>query len=292
MIIFDFNPLVITSVSVATNELDGDVNDSAIRHYFLNQVLTFLKKYPEEKEIVFCCDHKNTWRKAQFPYYKIKRKDARASSPFSWDLVLSNLESLREELAEYFPYKVIQIEGAEADDLISIITRHEAQYDPESGLCGSDKKIIIISSDTDFAQLQVIPNVIQFSPGQKKLIIEPSPKRALIEKIFRGDAGDGVPNIHMPDDTFALKVRQKAIYADKVSGWVDEMEQGILHEGLSQENFDRNKKLIDLMTSIPESLEKETLDTYTTLEPASRIGMNGYFIQKKLRNLHSELSYF
>ena len=64
---------------------------------------------------------------------------------------------LKEELTEWFPYKLVQVEKAEADDIIAILV----------GLL--NERTLILSSDKDFVQLHGF-NVRQYSPMQKKFV--------------------------------------------------------------------------------------------------------------------------
>ena len=88
-----------------------------------------------------------------------------------------------EDLRNYFPYKVMRVEGAEADDVIGTLNDHV-----------STNPNLIISSDKDFLQLQKYQGVSQWSPLTKTWV-KGDPEESLWEKMIKGDAGDGVPNI-------------------------------------------------------------------------------------------------
>ena len=142
---------------------------------------------------------------------KPSRKKDRAASGLDWDIIFTNLNQVRDEIKEHFPYKVIEVYGAEADDIIAVLTRER-----------NDDVTIIISSDKDFIQLH--NNIIeQYSPVTKKLINGKDPVNYLREHIIRGDRSDGVPNILSPDDTFTESKRQKPLRKTVVGELLDMM---------------------------------------------------------------------
>jgi hypothetical protein len=177
------------------------------------------------------------------------------------------MSTIRSELKEHSPYKVIETDRAEADDIIGVLVR----------TYGDNEKIMILSSDKDFVQLQTNPNVKQYSPTLKKFIKADDPIRQLNELIIRGDTGDGIPNILSPDNSLADGIRQKPI----TEKFMREFE---VNREKHQRNFDRNKQLIDL-TMIPESVSKSIIDTYTDMKPANRQKFMNYMIANRLKNL-------
>ena len=108
------------------------------------------------------------------------------------------------------PYKVIQVEHAEADDVIGTICHAHGQQ------LGGDP-ILILSGDKDFQQLQEYANIEQYSPILKKFIKCNDPQGYLLEHILKGDRGDGVPNILSPGDVFVSGGRQKPMSKKKMS---------------------------------------------------------------------------
>ena len=126
------------------------------------------------------------------------------SLPLDWDCIFGILNSVKEELIKFFPYKVLEVYGAEADDIIAVCVKKNV-----------DGKSLIISSDKDFQQLQKYPNVTQYSPVLKKFYETDSPQEYIYEHILRGDAGDGIPNYLSPDDTFINGIKSKPIMKKK-----------------------------------------------------------------------------
>jgi hypothetical protein len=118
-----------------------------------------------------------------------------------------------------FHIKFIHIDRAEADDVIAVLTKYAQENElVQEGLVEESQKILILSSDKDFKQLQLYPNVKQWSPMQKKYVT--ATQREIIEykieHIVKGDAGDGIPNILSKDDVF-MKGERPETYERKTS---------------------------------------------------------------------------
>jgi len=168
---------------------------------------------------------------------------------------------------------VIDVDTCEADDIVAILTMKFS----------STQKIMILSSDKDFAQLQKFPNVEQYSPILKKNIKEPLPAAQLKQLIIRGDKGDGIPNILSKDDTFVTGVRQKPITESKIIHWMNQTPEDFCNDEMLR-NFKRNEMLIDL-TKIPESLKESILHTYENAKGKTKQEFMNYMIANRLKNL-------
>lgn len=290
-ILIDFNAVLIATVASATKELGSSVDLAAIKGYFFNDILSIKKKFSEYGQVVICCDSKETWRKDNFKYYKATRSEMKASAPFDWKLVHDALNEIISDIREFFPYKVVKVDKAEADDIIAVIAKSLNGY--SDGLCSKTEQILIISSDGDFKQLQIIPTVKQYSTAMGKFIVENQPEEFLYKKILTGDNGDAVPNILSSDDAIVMKIRQKPITEARVNKWkAHHLETGELHPDLDVTKYNRNKMLVDLLHEIPDSLEKEIVKTYEEAKPASKIKTSSYFIKNKMKLLYDDLSLF
>lgn len=290
-ILVDFNAVLIATVATATKELGSSVDLDSIKGFFFNDILSIKKKFSEYGQIVICCDSKETWRKDNFKYYKATRSEMKASAPFDWKLVHIAIDSILEDIKEYFPYKVVKVEKTEADDIIAVISKNLNGY--SNGLCSKTEQILIISSDGDFKQLQVIPSLKQYSTSMGKFIVENSPEEFLYKKILTGDTGDAVPNVLSEDDALVMKIRQKPITEIRVNKWKEHhLLTGELHPDLDITKYQRNKMLVDLLHEIPDALEKEIIKTYEDAIPASKIKTSSYFIKNKMKLLYNELSLF
>ncbi len=272
MLIFDFNQVVIANLMEQIGSSREPVEEALVRHMILNTIRANIRKFREYGEVVIACDGQTYWRREVFPFYKSNRKKNRDASGHDWQSIFDCMKKIREELKQHSPYKVIEATGAEADDIIGVLCR---QY-------GDSEKIMILSSDKDFVQLQTNPNIKQYSPTLKKFIKADDPIRQLHELIVRGDSGDGIPNILSPDNSIADGIRQKPI-TKKLLEEVLVKARGSMGDSLAR-NWDRNRQLIDL-NMIPESVSKNILDTYMDTKPANKQQFMNYMIANRLKNL-------
>jgi 5'-3' exonuclease len=251
------------------------VEENLVRHMILNVIRTYVKKFKETHgpEVVIACDNRNYWRREYFSQYKASRKKSRDASGHDWNSIFECLHKIKEELKEYSPYKVIDVDTAEADDIIATLAI----------LKSANEKVMILSSDKDFAQLQKYPNVQQYSPILKKFISEPLPAVQLKQMIIRGDKGDGVPNILTQDNVFIEGGRQKPITEAKIINWLNQKPEEFCTDEMLR-NYKRNELLIDL-TKIPESLQKSIIDTYESSAGHNKQKFMNYMIANKLKNL-------
>jgi hypothetical protein len=252
------------------------------RHMVFNTLRAYNKMYRKEYgEMIIACDSKHTWRRQLFPYYKASRKESREKSDIDWDNVNLCLNKIVDELAEHFPYRVINIEGAEADDVIATLTRHFQ----------SEQKILILSADKDFIQLHTNKNVFQYDPVRKKKITVQDPSKFLFEHIIRGDRGDGIPNIYSADDVFVTKSKSKRITSINIDKWFFEDIQQFCNEPHIERNYQRNKQLIDL-SMIPENLQQSIIDSYNNQANKKANMLFNYLINNGLNKLAENVGDF
>ena len=275
MIIFDFNQVAISSLMEQIGSSKKPVEESLVRHMILNVIRTYVKKFKATHgpEVVIACDNKHYWRRDIFPQYKASRKKNRDASGHDWASIFDCLHKIKEELKENSPYKVVDVDTCEADDIIAVLTMKYAAHG----------KVMILSSDKDFAQLQKFPNVEQFSPILKKFIKEQLPAAQLKQMIIRGDKGDGIPNILSPDGVFVEGGRQKPITEVKIIQWMNQQPEEFC-VGEMLRNYKRNEMLIDL-SKIPNNLQESILDKYESVQPKTRQVFMNYMINNRLKNL-------
>jgi hypothetical protein len=273
MIIFDFNQIAIANLMEQIGSSRVAVDESLVRHMVLNTIRANVKKFKEYGEVVIACDNKRYWRRDVFPYYKANRKKARADSGHDWGKIFECLNKVRDELKTSSPYRVLDVDGAEADDIIGVLTKKFAPT----------QKIMILSSDKDFVQLHVNKNVSQYSPTMKKVIKTEDANAQLKQLILEGDKGDGIPNILSNDSTIVDGIRQKALTKVRL---VELMNTNISSDGSDdlKRNWSRNKQLIDL-GDIPQSIVDSIIDTYDNTKPANRQQFMNYMIANRLKNL-------
>lgn len=262
-------------VGINTYAKDMEFNEDMVRHMILNSLRSYRTKFgPEYGELILCYDAPNSWRKEVFPFYKANRKKKRNADSYDWNAIFKYLNQIKAEIHENFPYAFIQVDRAEADDVIATLINHQV----------TPGKTLIISGDKDFIQLQSAgdDSVSQYSPVQKTFITDDNPSKYLFEHCIRGDASDGVPNFLSGDDALVSGTRQKQIRESKLAEWM--MDPATMHAPL----FCRNYKLIALRkTTIPENIQSAILDTYIQEQDkkSDRSLLLPYFIKNKLMNL-------
>jgi hypothetical protein len=275
MIIFDYNQVAISNLMEQIGSSRTAVDETLVRHMILNTIRTYVKKFKASHgpEVVIACDNKNYWRRDIFPFYKAGRKKARDASGHDWPAIFDCLSNIREELKLHSHYKVVSVDTCEADDIIATLTQKFS----------STQKIMILSSDKDFAQLQRYPGVEQYSPILKKYIKEPLPLAQLKQLIIRGDKSDGVPNILSADSCIVDGVRQKAITEVKIISWMNQEPKDFCTEEMLR-NYSRNEAMIDL-SKIPVHLQEQILDTYESATVETKQKFMNYLIANRLKNL-------
>jgi len=251
MILVDFSAIAVANIAVQKLNEEG-----MIRHMILNTLRMYRQKYYDKYgELVLACDGPNNWRKTYYPQYKANRRKGREESTFDWAEAFRIMHKVQDEIKENFPYKVIHIDGCEADDIIGTMVQHTQEF-------GQYEEVMIVSSDKDFLQLQQYDNVRQWSHMQKKEIKDPHPKVNLIDKILSGDAGDGVPNILSHDDTFVNGDRQVPLSKKKKLAIIEDITNGeLLYAASWYRNYCRNETLIDL-TKTPDELQEKIIDEF------------------------------
>ena len=287
MILVDMSQISLASMMMHLN-MNKTIkpDEGMVRHMILNSLRMYRTKFKEEfGELILCFDSRHYWRRDHFPYYKAGRKKDRKESNLDWDAIFSCLNDIKQELKDYFPYKHLEVYGAEADDIIAVLCL-ELEYD--------NGKTLILSGDKDFIQIHPFTNVKQYSPITKKFINGIDPYEYLTEHILKGDTSDGVPNVLSPDNTFVDGLRQKPVGKKKIAEWTGNIlipaEMALPNEE-ARRNFQRNEKLIDLSKS-PEDIFMSCLDAYKEAPDGDRSKLLNYFIEKRLSNLTESIGDF
>ncbi|CAB4140795.1 RnaseH [uncultured Caudovirales phage] len=282
MIILDLSQVMLSNIMMQLgNHTNAEIEEGMVRHMVLNSIRSHKTKFGAEYgELVIACDNKNYWRRQLFPYYKANRKKNQEASEVNWKAIFECLNKIREELKVVFPYRVIDVECAEADDIIGTLCREFGDY----------QKILILSGDKDFIQLQRYINVRQYDPVRKKNITHNDPDKFLFEHILKGDAGDGIPNILSNDNCLVVGERQRPLTQKKIDAFV-ELAIANKQDHPAFRNFKRNEQLIDL-TKIPSNIAAQILESYYEQEGKKPNKLMDYFIANKLRNLMENVGEF
>jgi hypothetical protein len=274
MILLDYSQIALSNIIVQK------LNDeNMIRHMILNSIRMYNKRHRKEYgQMVICADGMNTWRRQYFPEYKGMRRKGKEESTMDWNEIFRIVNLIREEIQENLPYKVMHMEGCEADDIIGALAIRTQEF-------GQGEPVMIVSSDKDFIQLQKYNNVKQFSPIQKKAVTDKNPRTYLFNHVMRGDSGDGIPNVLSKDDTFMSGGKQTPLRQTRIDDWAANADKlkDYMPEDLYR-NYQRNKTLIDL-NEIPENIQESIINKYDNQKLPMKMKVLNYLIKKRCTNL-------
>lgn len=277
MILIDYNAIAISNVVAG----GIDVEENMVRHMILNSIRMHRANHKEQYgEVVICCDGGNNWRKEYFPQYKHKRKSARKESTMDWTELFRITNMVLEEIKTNFPWKVVEVDDCEADDIIGELVRGTQEF-------GQHEDVMIISGDKDFAQLQKFPNVSQYSPVQKKYIKEENPRLQIWNLVLKGDTSDGVPNVLSSDNCFVDGIRQTPLRQNKIDQLIEDP-KSLGHE--VYRNYTRNLNLIDLEYT-PQRIKQKIHNVYNAYTVPKQNILN-YLMENRCRLLIEDLNDF
>ena len=278
MIIVDINQIMISNLMVTIHRDNLELSEDLVRHMVLNSLRGHNKKFRKQYgDMVIACDSGNVWRRQAFPNYKAGRKENREKSEHDWTMIFDILSKVKNEIKQFLPYKVIEVESVEADDIIAVLCRR------------TNEKVLILSGDKDFIQLHN-DRIKQYNPVLNKFVGQgENPSLYIREHILKGDRSDGIPNVLSDDNVFIEGRRQRPLSKKKIEAWCNEIVPTFNEE--EQKNYDRNKQLIDL-NCIPKELEDKINREFDNFEVATRDKILGYFINKKLKTLIESIDEF
>lgn len=285
MIIIDYSGIAHASYYANPS---AQIEEGMIRHLILNSIRMYVVKYSKDYGDVYLACDSSSWRRNVFPEYKgVRRKDKESGeSKVDWKEFYRVINLVEEEIKQFFPYKIVRAEGAEADDIIAYLAESTQEF-------GNHEDVMIISADHDFIQLQKYGNVKQFSPITKKLVTDKDVGKYTFEQVLRGCAGDGVPNFLSDDDTFMVEdKRQKPLASKRIDSlWAEYSLKGrdslktILSE-IEWRNFTRNEMMIDL-SKRPEDVSANIRSAIDSSPKNGNAKVYNYLIEKRCRNLVS-----
>jgi 5'-3' exonuclease len=292
MILIDMNQVMISNLMVHLTQ-NKEIDDGLVRHMVLNSLRMFRSKfYKDYGELVLCYDSKSYWRKKVFPFYKGTRKRDREKSSHNWSNIFDTLNKLRDEFRDNLPYPIMDVDGAEADDIIAVLCKYQGavnirlQKDLQPPV-----KVLILSGDKDFIQLQKYKFVKQYNPIQKKFISGIDPKIYILEHTIKGDRSDGIPNFLSEGDTFVENKRQKPLSKKNIERWLGMSPEEFCRDAQTLEQYNRNKQLIDF-TCIPEEIEQKIIDSYESITLNRKGRLYEYFIKNSLSELLDKIGDF
>ena len=257
-----------------------EVSEDMVRHMILNSIRNYVMQFKSDyvesdADVILAWDSKHYWRRDYYPQYKAGRRKGRQESDLDWNEIFGVTNKIRDEIKENMPYKSVEVYGAEADDIIAIVSN---SYD----------KVMIISSDKDFIQLHT-GNVKQWSPVTKQEVNSHDPDTYIKEHVLKGDSGDGVPNVLSPDHTFTDGLRQKPLGKKRIEKMINENMNDWSDE--VKRNYQRNYKLINLK-NIPKDIESNIIDEVDKSSCGDRSKLLNYFTVNKLKTLTENIGDF
>lgn len=280
MILVDANQIAISHLMVRS-KIENGINIDSVRKSIVRVMGRINKRFRSDYgEMILCYDDKNYWRREIFPLYKRNRKQEREKSKYNWDEVFSVLNIIRDEIKENLPFKVIQVNRAEADDIIASLVIDSSKVE-------SPEKTLILSADKDFIQLHKYNFVNQYDPVKNRWIEHDNPVQYLQEHIIKGDRSDGIPNILTCDDAIVTGKTQKKMSKEKITSLASMNPQDFTNF-IRLRNWKRNSQLIDL-SKIPPSVVTSILDISSTTIPNSKVRIN-YFINNNIQDILEEFA--
>lgn len=297
MILVDYSQTSISAITATKNLLGSDEakNKDIIRHVILATLLSYKKKHRAKYgNIVICADGRHYWRRDYFSNYKSKRKAQRESSSLPWKLIFDTMTEVRLELESVFPYPIVWLDHAEADDCIAVLAEWTQTNNlTQVGLFEEPENILIISSDHDFAQLQKYKNVRQWSPKTKKYVDASTKdlKENPIIHIVKGDSGDSIPNIFSDDNVFVDGRKQKSVMQERLDDFI-ENGYGACRTDEERRNWSRNIQLVSF-DYIPEEIKNDIIEVYESQKPkVNRMKIFDYLVKNKCRLLLDSIEDF
>tara|TARA_B100000282_G_scaffold116782_1_gene83044 strand:+ start:917 stop:1768 length:852 start_codon:yes stop_codon:yes gene_type:complete len=275
MILIDYNAVAIGNLVVQRL----NVEENLIRHMILNSIRMYRQKFQNEYgEVVIVADGAGNWRRDVFPQYKYKRRKNREESSIDWNEAFRIINMVRDEIRDHFPYKVMHMPKCEADDVIAKLALETQEF-------GKHEPVMIISADHDFIQLHKYDNIKQYSPMLKKFVKDKNPRLYSMTHIFKGDGGDGVPNVLSDDNVFVDERRQTPVTKKKLDVWLEAEDLQKVMGDTIYRNYLRNKKMIDL-TETPDAIKEEIINSFESQDPKKNKGkVFPYLVQKRCKRL-------
>lgn len=163
MILIDISQVLISNLHMSLKgNIDIQLDENRLRNMILHSIRHYKQKFSREYgDLVICCDSRvPSWRREIFPYYKIRRVRNKERSALDWRVIVAMFDKILGEISDNFPYRIIRVDRAEADDIIGTLCHHFGD---------TEERILIISTDGDFIQLLRYDNVAIYNHTSKSM---------------------------------------------------------------------------------------------------------------------------
>lgn len=229
MVIVDFSHLFSRNIFVAINQAKPSVKNGKFvtaelapyfKHLLFNSLQFIKNKF--RGEIVLALDARRNWRKDFYDDYKGTRAKGKEESELNWEEIYVIIDEIIEVIKENFPFKVVKVEKAEADDIGGVLAQ----------AFGNHREVILVTSDHDWLQnLTHGQHVKMYDPIKKEYVNLTEWEHTIIDTprgemsrftavhTLIGDSGDNVPNIAFEtvfSDNFKAHLKANEIYGEKV----------------------------------------------------------------------------
>lgn len=292
-LLIDFSQMAYKAQQIQDQQTMQTDNNFMIYHILL-QIQKLIKDF-RPNEVILAVDCAS-WRKDFYPHYKSNR--IKTDKDLNMFKVMNEMI---EDLKNFFPYKVIKIFKAEADDIIATLSFNKK----------SDDIIFIVSSDFDFIQLKD-DSVILYDPYKAELLGEEWPCKIKGDMfsckdeyvgfhVLHGDPGDAIFNFYTGEEeienlklgkqnkqkSFGVKTYQK-IFKEGLNDFINNLSD---KEKL---NVERNKKLVLLTKeNIPKEIQDNIMQVYDNyIINENKEVIKNYLESKKIKSLLTDLSKF
>ena len=197
MILYDLSSLIHRALHTSIKQMNPHKKDGkyVTQEFISGTIFRVIEELLENYRLyrgkyhtmVICIDDHSIpyWRKSLYPEYKAQRKTQRDESEINFKEVYKHIDLLIRVLNDYTPFKAIGVPGAEADDIIGVLTKKFSKAE----------SILILSPDKDFKQLHKFGDVKQYSAITNEWVVNNDPERWERIHCCLGDAADNVPRI-------------------------------------------------------------------------------------------------
>lgn len=302
MIIIDYSSTAIATLTGGfmdeLNTSDYEKVENIARHAILSTIKSFKKRFSDKfgDKIVIAVDNKHYWRRDYFSAYKHGRKKAREESGINWEFVHKAMDATKKDLIAHFPYIVIDVDGAEADDVIAVVSTTTLRQTSDVFSLfddGEPEKTLVITTDKDMSQLLIHKHIKIWNPRlQKQITLDEKPEMFLKRLILTGDSGDAIPNVFSVANSFVDGIRQKPATEKKMQPlldakqWCDATTDQALIDRIEQ-----NTVLIDF-ARIPKWVQQNIIAAYNQPNTKNKMDVMKYLISKDMKLMLKDLEQF